>query len=199
MASSVQICNIALGTYLGKGRITALTEGTAQAEQCALHYDDARREILSEWPWSFATRRQALARLAYNDRPEWASKFARPANLLRLNWVNDPEEAKQAILCREAFDTPRDVTDSHIYSDLPAATAEFIFDQEDPTVYPPKVTQALAALLAARMAVALTETAAKFQTAMNAYAIHLDEAKVQDIQTERPITVRRVRDYTEAR
>ena len=61
------------------------------------------------------------------------------------------------------------------------------------------MTQALAALLAARMAVALTETAAKFQTAMNAYAIHLDEAKVQDIQTERPITVRRVRDYTEAR
>lgn len=197
--SKVSICNLALSTYLGKARINAITEPSSSAQQCELHYDMVRQELLSEWPWSFAIRRQALATMGVNDQEEWLVKYVMPANALRINWVNEPYAAKQAILDREVYDTPRKVENGFIYADLEAAQAEFVLDVDDPTVYPPKFVQAFAALLASRMAIPLTETAQKMQAAMDAYALYLDEAKVNDIQLEEPIRVIQNRDYTEVR
>lgn len=199
MPSKVQIANIALTTYLGKGRINALDDRAPAAQAVDIHYDEVRREILSEWPWNFATRQAMLARVSVNDRPEWESKFSLPAKLLRLNWVNDPLSAKDALQCRRVYDTARHVQGSFIYSDLTEASAEFISDVDDPTVYPPKFTQAFAALLAARMVAVLVETASKAQAAMDAYTVYLDEAKVADIQTEPPIVVIKGINWAEAR
>ena len=202
MASSkVQIANIALTTYLGKGRINALDEQNPTALMCSIHFDDARQEVLSEWPWSFATRRGVLARLTddANDKPEWRSKFAKPARLLRINWVNDPVCAKNAMTDREVFDPPRIVEGDFIYSDLDDASIEYVEDVDDPTAYPPKFTQALAANLASKIAIPLTETASKASDALAAYAQMLDEAKVQDLRLDPPIVVRKTYDWMKAR
>lgn len=199
MPSKVQIANIALGTYLGKGRINSLDERTPEAQQIDIHYDEVRREILSEWSWHFVTRRDVLARVTVNDKPEWASKFALPAKTLLLRWVNDPQSAKDAISQREVYDTARLVQGGFIYSDLEEATAEFVGDFDDPTVYPPKFTQAFAALLASRIAVPLTETANKASAAASEYDRLLDEAKVQDIQMEMPIRIIATVDWARAR
>lgn len=199
MPSKVQIANIALTTYLGKGRINGIDDRSPSAQQIEIHYDEVRREILSEWPWPFALRHAPLALLTVNDRPEWSYKYALPAKLLRLNWVNDAEAAKDAILCRTVYDTPRMVQDGFLYSDLESATAEFLADVDDPTVYPPKFTQAMAALLAARIAVALTESERKARGALDTYYMYLDEAKVAAAQMHPPIVVMNNRNWAEAR
>ncbi|MGL4813288.1 MAG: hypothetical protein ACRCXM_16080 [Beijerinckiaceae bacterium] len=198
-ASKVSICNIALSTYLGKGRINALTEATAAALQCNLHYDEARREVLAEWPWSFAIRRQAMAQLSVNDQPEWKAKYSFPSNALRINWVNEPEPAKLALLSREVYDTPRKVEGRFIYADIVNPVVEYIIDLDDPVDYPPKFVQALAALLASRMAIPLTETSSKASFALQEYQRYLDEAKVADLQLEEPVRVIQNRDYLDAR
>ena len=198
-ASKVAIANIALTTYLGKGRINSLTENTTAAQQIEIHYDEVRKEVLSEWTWSFITKRARLAVLVDNDRDEWAYRYQMPINLLRVRWVNTPEIAKTAIWEREVYDTPRDISGGYLYSDTEDATMEYTEDSDDPTIYPPKVTQAMAALLASRIAIALTETAAKMEGALREYARYLDEAKVQDIEMEEPIRVLQNADYLEAR
>lgn len=199
MPSKVQIANIALTTYLGKGRINGLDDKSPAAQAIEIHYDEARRELLSEWPWSFAMRFDALALMATNDRPEWAHQYALPPKILRLSWVNDAEAAKAAMECRRAHDTPRLVQAGYLYSDLPNAHAEYLADVDDPTVYPPKFTQALAALLAHRITMMLTETASKSQAALDAYDRLLDEAKVADLAVIAPVVVVKTVDWAEAR
>lgn len=66
MATQVDICNMALA-YLGnEATVTSLNppEGSAEAEHCARFYPIARNELLAVHPWSFAKRRERLARLA---------------------------------------------------------------------------------------------------------------------------------------
>lgn len=189
MASSVSIANIALVSYLGTQRINSLADGGPIAPFVSELFDDTRREILSEWPWSFATRRRPLVLMADNDRPEWRFKYARPSDAIRLNWVNDPETAKQAIIDRLIDDSPRDVVEGFIYSDLPSAVVEYVYDNEDATTYSPKFVQAFAALLATKLAVPLTEVSNKAQNAMQAYVELLDEAKVFDVRSEPPVRV----------
>lgn len=199
MPSKVQIANAALSTYLGKGRINSLDEHNPTALQVEMHYDQAREELLSEWGWTFATKRAPLAKMAINDIPEFASKFALPAKMIRLNWVNEPGAAKAAIIDRRIDDTPRLVQGSFLYSDLEAAWAEFVFDLDDPTVYPAKFAAALSALLASKIAIALTETASKQQAAVAAYEQLLDEAKIHDLRSETPIRVIRENNWQELR
>lgn len=199
MPSKVQIANIALTTYLGKGRVNSIDDRSPAAQQIDIHYDEVRREILSEWPWPFAIRHADLARVTINDRPEWQSKFALPAKTLRLNWVNDQAAAKDAILCRTVYDTPRMVQGGFIYSDLETAVAEYVADVDDPTTYPPKFTQAMAALLAARVAMPLTESGSKARGALDTYYMYLDEAKVAAVQLHPPIVVMNSRNWAEVR
>ena len=131
MSSKVQIANIALVSYLGMTRINSLDEPNSSAIQINTIYDVARQEILSEWKWGFATRRQRLAILSNNDRPEWAFKYALPGNMIVLNWINDPYSAKLAVTDRQVMDTPREVEGGFVYSDvsgrrvcLPAAKSD---------------------------------------------------------------------------
>lgn len=199
MSSQVKICNIALTTYLGKQTITDIDERSATAEQCGIHYDETRREIISEHDWSFCTKRERMALLANNDRDEWAYKYSMPAGLVAIRWANTPEAAKAAMADRRINDEARYVEGRFIYSDLRDSFIEYVFDNDDPTTYSPKFVQAFAALLASKMALPLTETQSKATAALDAYEILLDEAKVQDIRLSPPILVYKSTDWTEVR
>ena len=53
MASSISICNLALG-YLGEPSIASFDDKRPGAEFCRLFYDAALRALLTEHPWNFA-------------------------------------------------------------------------------------------------------------------------------------------------
>lgn len=193
MATTVQIANLALITYLGKARINSLDEQGPSPMQLSVVFEDARKEILSEWPWSFAVKRQKLALMSTNDRPEWAYRYKMPVGALIINWVGTGEAAKQAMVDRSIEDCAREVEEGFIYADQPDAWIEFVMDQKDTSVYSPKFVQAFAALLASKVAVTLTETASKMEFALGRYAELLDEAKVADQHLNPPIIVIRNR------
>lgn len=197
--SKIQICNRALTTYLGAGRINSLTEETPEAEQCNLHYDDCLRTMLEEHPWTFATSRQVLAELT-NDRPdEWSYRYQRPSNCLRVHWVNDPAVANYKIEMSEDPDEAREMLQDNIYSNVPLAVCEFTTLLDDTSKFSQLFKNALSALLASTIALPITEDLKRFSNASNIHVDLMDKAIAHDEQQE-PVRVHEpVAGYLKAR
>jgi hypothetical protein len=89
MASDVDICNLAL-LHLGtRSSISSLTEGSAEANACALVYPVTRDLLLTQHKWGFATRRTALADLG-SPPDEWAYRYAYPTDCLLARAIHQP-------------------------------------------------------------------------------------------------------------
>ena len=182
--SKVQICNRALSTYLGVGRINSLTEATPAAEQCNLHFDDTLAGLLEAHPWRFANGRQLLAELTNDRKAEWNYHYARPADALFVRWVNDPEVARYMIAQDQSPDSDREMTELSIYSDVQGAVCEFTKLVTDTTLYPQFFKDAMSAALAANMAMALTEDIKRARNAMDQAERKMDMAMVRDEQED---------------
>lgn len=190
--SQVQICNRALQGILGVERINSLDDSTAAAEQCKLHYDDILRGLLEMHPWNFATQRVTLSKFSTNDREdEWAYKYSRPVNALRIRWVNEPCAARIYISQGRSPDSERELTSDAIYSDVDGAICEYTGLIEDPKLYPQSFADLMTAEIAKNVCMGLvrdsrlaTETAKLAERA-------LDHALVQDNQSTPPEVVAR--------
>lgn len=151
MTSVVAICNLALSN-IGKGTISDISEGSAEARQCRLHYDVCRNSLLQQFPWMFARKVQSLAALE-NDWPErWSYRYQRPSDCLTiirlvpaLDRADDTEPA------------PHGLRAGSVYADHSPAFLEFTREEADPIKYPPLFVDALAWALAARIAIPLTK------------------------------------------
>ena len=74
MASEVLICNAALQLIKHSKVITALNQGTKEANACELVYEELRDTLLSMHNWNFAEGRVKLAQLS--DAPTFGYKYA---------------------------------------------------------------------------------------------------------------------------
>ena len=85
MAEMLQLWNMALG-FVGTRTVASTDEDTPEAAQCALFWDSARRQVLRDYPWNFARRRQWLARAAVPAgwEGEYAAAFALPHDCLKV-------------------------------------------------------------------------------------------------------------------
>ena len=87
-SSKIRIWNMALG-YIATRNVASENEVTPEAQQCALYWDQARRETLRAFPWNFAQRRIALAERALPA--EWAGEYeyayGLPSKCLKLHRV----------------------------------------------------------------------------------------------------------------
>lgn len=63
IASDTIICNLALSAIGTRSTITSLTEASAEAQTCALHYVNVRNELLRDANWNFARKQINLALL----------------------------------------------------------------------------------------------------------------------------------------
>lgn len=157
MASDVEICNEAL-SHLGDGATVSSIdppEGSTQAEHCARFYPTAVASLLELHPWSFASRRAALAQVA-NPTTTWAYAYAAPANMIRV----------LSILAIDASDdysgdgyTPRrfavetnDQGDEIILTNQFNAVARYTSLVTDPSKFSPMFKEALSWLLASKLA-----------------------------------------------
>ncbi len=89
MASDIDICNLALLRLGTRSSISALTEGSTEANACALAYPIVRDTLLAQHRWSFATRRVALADLG-NPPDNWAFRYAYPPDCLHARALHPP-------------------------------------------------------------------------------------------------------------
>jgi len=84
----IEVCNLAL-LYVGNGQtINDFDEATQEAKACKVFYVKARDALLQSFPWSFATKRSALAALSTPDvetsdaRTGWSYSYALPSDCL---------------------------------------------------------------------------------------------------------------------
>ncbi|WP_297847806.1 hypothetical protein [uncultured Desulfovibrio sp.] len=86
--SQISIWNRALG-FLGTRNVASERENTPEALQCRLYWDSARRQVLRDFPWSFAQRRVWLARLPLPEgfEREFRFAYALPDDCLKVHEV----------------------------------------------------------------------------------------------------------------
>lgn len=191
MQSAIAICNVALTTYIGAATITSLDGPSPEAQNCDLHYERVRRSLLQRFPWYWASRREVLVEETLNDRAgAWAHKYARPAHLVAIRWVNHPAAARMSLEAGRSPDSLRELTATAIYSDMADAVIEYTRDETDPTLFPPAFADALAASIGAAIAMAITKDVAKKKDAEQAAALLLDQAMAMDYN-ERPAVEQR--------
>lgn len=85
MASSIDICNLALGN-IRAGSINSLDEASLEAQVCKQRYQLAVDFVLRDFPWRFAHKTQALA-LLDTTHPEWTYVYAYPSDCLRAKYI----------------------------------------------------------------------------------------------------------------
>ncbi len=198
MTTQIQICNRALSTYLGMKRINSLDEDSPEAEQCLLHYNDTRKALFEMDEWYFANGRDTLAELT-NDRTEWAYKYQRPADALIIRWVNAVDSARLKQSQGESPDIERETTVTSIYCDVPLAVCKYTQLLTDTSLYPQYFADAFSAMLAAAMAMPLTEDIKRAQNAESQAQARLEHAMLMNEDNTPPVETRRMPDWMQDR
>lgn len=152
--SALDICNIAL-SKLGEAPVPAIdANGSPAARLCYMHYHPVRRETLCACRWSFAKKLVQLT-AAEDDASGMHSLSHRlPQDCLRVLSVNCPNWTLRGrcVFCNRA--------EIHLL---------YIADIEDPTLFEPLFTEALATLLAAKLCIPLLSSTTARQALTDEY------------------------------
>lgn len=153
MASSVDICNLALGHLGDEATVASLDppDGSVQADHCAQFYPIARDQVLVAHVWGFATKRATLALLDATPPDGWLYAYSAPSNCLRevAVFLYGEQDATNG----QDFDVEVDDDGNKIvYTDAANATIKYIAAITDTVKFTPGVVVAIARLLASYLA-----------------------------------------------
>ena len=174
MASAVDICNEALA-ILGNDPIVSMEDRDVKAIRCKQFYTITRNAVLRAHPWNFATRRVQLQRAAAVPTFGFSYGYKMPPFCLRL-LVAAPTGAD--------VDSPNIHDDGSSYrvegdvilSNEETLFAKYIIEIEEPGLFDALFTEAFAAKLAMKLAVALTGAASKLELAAKLFQLALKSA-----------------------
>lgn len=94
MASQVSICNLALLKF-GEITIDSIDDSTKEARACKALWDIVRDNLIYQFPWNFAAKRETLTQLSTEPDFEYDYEYSLPSDCLRAwemydsdsNWV----------------------------------------------------------------------------------------------------------------
>lgn len=166
MASTVSICNLALG-HLGADKIDALSEASSEARACNRFYGQTLDALLAAGPpWRFARHAAVLAEVTGSAAAgagslgRWAHAYALPVDLIRMRAVR-PTDGPLS----DEGSYPYELSGERLYCDLAPAVLHYIRRIDDPAKFSPLFVEALSWHLAARLAMPLTRDAGQRQAA----------------------------------
>lgn len=152
MASTVEICNLALG-WLGINLITSLDDVSVEAGLCKANYPLLRDAVLEARAWTFASKRITLAPttggLSTQEQFGYANRFTLPSNTIRVLQAGENPDFTDRIQWLKERD--------EILSNAGILYIRYVFREEDPQKFSSAFVQCLAARLAADLCVPLTE------------------------------------------
>lgn len=174
--SSVSICNIALGN-IGASPITNAEfqeQSSKAAGLCNRLYEPLRDAVLEAHEWSFACKRERLARMAETPAFGWSAQFLVPNSCVRMLYVSDQMTYNQ--------DTQIEweAEDGMIFCNAEQLYVRYLRTVTDPNKFSPTFVQALAARLSMDLAMPITNSATMVQTMASLYQAKMDEAKILD-------------------
>ena len=190
MASTTDICNLAVAHFGGDARISSIDPpDSAEAEHCQRFYPVARDELLEYHPWTFASKRATLAQLV-GDRLDFAYRYTLPADCLRPRlllpdgYTDEMDEAAGVVFTREG---------DSVYCDAANATLVYTFKLTNTTKFSPTFVTALSFLLASYIIGPIVKDASgRSQRAMRATAeMEMKRAAASDANSDRRRAVHR--------
>lgn len=179
MATAVDYVNRALD-LIGARPISVLSpEDSPNAATASRLYEPALDEMLSEWPWRFATTRVQLSQVAEGlpGGSDWTYQYAIPLDCLRIVRTDTPQARF------EIYAAPGEVAgggmQKRLYTDEPVVWADVV-RRIDSSLLPAHFTRAFVMRLAALLAMPVTRRF-DIADAFEARAVAaLAEAKAQD-------------------
>lgn len=191
----VQICNTALARIGVGSFIDSLTESSQEAQVCLLFYEQTRDKVLRESHWPFARAYQQLALVGEGKDTPWAAQwtyaYRYPTDALNIWRILTPLGKQETVLA--PFEVGRDNIGRLIFTDVKDATVEYTKRVDDPAQFDPAFTSALSWLLAAEIAMPLSQVDGLRKQAMQMYQAERDVAQrvaanegepLRDIDTE---------------
>lgn len=192
--SVIDHVNMAIQSVGGDDFITSLTEGTNEATNANLRYDQSRRALLESHYWNFALKRASLNRLTETPAFDFNYQFQLPSDYLRMVGterqldsaaVGDPSFNGYVTVSYETvFNLPdryRIEGDKLLYDDQDCKIL-YVRDLEDTSLFTPTFSDALIMKIAADMAYKITGSRTVEADARVQAERALEHAKVTDAQ-----------------
>jgi len=149
MADVTGICNSALAK-IGAARITALGEGSRNANLCAELYERCRDDLLRAHSWNFAIARARLARAADSPAFGFAHAYVLPSDWIRCVDAAGDEGGVSRITYR--------VEGNALLSDAPQVYLRYVRRVTDANLMPADFSETLSCLLARELAVPVAQS-----------------------------------------
>lgn len=179
MASEVQICNKALQLIKHSKQISALTEGTKEANACEAIYEDLRDLLLERHTWNFATKRAQLARETDTPAFEWDYQYALPSDFIRATSVHQNSDARDRL--------PYKLEGGKVLTDATECYMRYVYRVSDPNQMTPSFREALSFLIASYLATSIGQSRSLSRELQNEFATeHLPTAKSVDALQDDP-------------
>ncbi len=180
MASDVDICNLALLRLGTRSSIASLSEGSTEANACAMAYPIIRDDVLCQHPWGFATRRNALAELGKAPLPWW-HRYAYPTDCLKARTILRAPGDRMLV----RFEVSGDQDESGnpmrvILTNRGGAVLIYTAAITTAALFDAPFIEALAWMMAAELAIALTGDKGIAQACAQTGAAALANAKARD-------------------
>lgn len=161
MSDKVSICNAALNA-LGANSIISIDDTTVEARRCAGIYDQARKALLREHPWSCAIKRSRLAPTVSKPVWGWANAFPLPADFVRLLAVNATDFA---------------IESRHVLANADVLQIKYIFDNDSEQTWDDLLVEAMTLKLMHKLAKPITGSSTEGDSAYQELQILLKRAR----------------------
>lgn len=179
MTSEVAICNMALAQIGSTYKINRLDEQSEEAENCQLYFDHVRDATLQDFPWSFARKRELLAKLDDEPPAGYEFRYQYPNDALRGLWLLQCGQAEPAQ--RDEWYIENQGNAKCVITSIPEAELTYTARVTDPMTFPPMFVDVLCWNLSASLAMPITKDMRIREQAVNMYRMALDKAWAQDM------------------
>lgn len=180
MADKTTIVNRAL-SLLGAEPINNLTDDTPEANIANRMYDEARRSILSECLWNFATKREVLNSVA--GSPAWSldqvdNIFQLPSDIIRIFGISDHNATWR-------------IEQDQLITDVSSIGILYVFNLTDTSKFSSSFTDAFADKLAADMCYAVLNSNTESKLLLEKYeGVSLPKAMAENSQEGTPAEIK---------
>lgn len=95
MASTVDIYNLAI-SHVGTGKeVASVIEKSEEQRACTRFFDIAKKQVLLDFDWNFATKEVVLNLISINTTGDWGYTYQIPSDCLRARFII-PEKSRYA-------------------------------------------------------------------------------------------------------
>ena len=169
ITTRTSIVNHAL-SLIGDQNIASFDENTARAERCRSIYDQVRKSILRDHPWSCAKKRTILAPVTTYPAFGYTHSFPLPRDFIRIISANTEKY---------------EVENRYILANTNRINLEYIFDNDNEDSWDSMLVEAMSLKMAAKLCKPNTGSDAAGQSAEAQYRDLIKRARTINAQ-ERP-------------